>query len=76
MDECAHDLNALEKCLELLDKGGDAIGVIFGLIIQIGNYLNYGSTRGAAFGFSLDSLPMIARTSSFKDKQYSLAHFL
>ena len=35
---------------------------LFGLILAIGNYMNGGSNRGQADGFSLDVLPRLADT--------------
>merc|ERR1719408_609768 len=42
----------------------------------MGNYLNWGTNKGAQKGFTLDSLPLMMRVEGFADKTYTLMRFL
>eukprot|EP00929_Paragymnodinium_shiwhaense_P074338 TRINITY_DN38031_c0_g1_i1.p1 TRINITY_DN38031_c0_g1~~TRINITY_DN38031_c0_g1_i1.p1 ORF type:complete len:1727 (+),score=662.87 TRINITY_DN38031_c0_g1_i1:149-5329(+) len=53
-----------------------ALPAIFAMIMQIGNYLNFGTNKGAQRGFSLDTLPLMMRVEGFNDKNYSLMRFM
>ncbi len=46
-----------------------ALQVVFFLIMQIGNFLNYGTAKGSAFGFSLDTLDKFGQISKGKTLQ-------
>ncbi|CAD7938141.1 unnamed protein product [Amoebophrya sp. A25] len=61
-------------CEQLLKSG--ALQVVFFLAMQIGNFLNQGTAKGNAFGFSLETLEKFPQTNSFVAKDYSLAHAL
>ncbi|CAE8648588.1 unnamed protein product, partial [Polarella glacialis] len=49
---------------------------IFALVMQVGNYLNHGTNKGAQRGFTLDTLPLLMRVEGFEDKSYTLMRFL
>ena len=49
---------------------------IFALVMQIGNYLNHGTSKGQQRGFTLDTLPLLNRVEGFQDKSYSLIRFI
>jgi hypothetical protein len=42
----------------------------------MGNYLNWGTAKGAQKGFTLDTLPLMMRCEGSKDKTYTLIRFL
>lgn len=69
------DIATFETCLGRLCNS-TGLRTIFSLVVQMGNYLNYGTAKGAQRGFSLDSLPLLTRIEGFEDKTYSLMRFL
>lgn len=74
-DAIAQDIQIFKKVfLKLLTSTG--IKAVFSGIMQMGNYLNYGTNKGAQKGFSLDSLALLARIDGFSDKSYTLLRFL
>merc|ERR1719359_1437493 len=70
-----NDLRVVRNCLSALCHSKGIIA-IFGLIVQMGNYLNWGTNKGAQRGFTLDTLPMMMRVEGFADKTYTLMRFL
>lgn len=46
-------LQEIEKAYVELREAEAILGVLFGLILQIGNYVNGGTSRGGAYGFAL-----------------------
>ncbi|CAD7954016.1 unnamed protein product [Amoebophrya sp. A120] len=74
-EETEKEAGLLESCsVKILNS--QALQVVFFLIMQIGNFLNYGTAKGSAFGFSLDTLDKFGQTASFSAKDYTLAHAL
>jgi len=73
--EVEADLLDTRSCLQSLVKS-ESIPSIFGLIIDMGNYLNFGSNRGAQKGFTLETLSVMMRVEGFADKSYTLMRFL
>lgn len=71
----ADEMKLLEDAAKGLMKSG-AIKVVFSMLVQLGNYVNHGTNRGNAWGFTLDSIEQLARVQSFKSKEYTLVHAL
>jgi len=71
----ADEMVQLKTCLAGLVTSS-ALVTIFTLVVQVGNYLNYGTNKGAQKGFTLDTLPLLMRVEGFTDKTYSLMRFL
>merc|ERR1712194_181658 len=71
----SQDVAALKTCLSGI-VSSTALPAIFAMVMQIGNYLNFGTKKGAQCGFSLDTLPLLARVEGFNDKTYSLMRFM
>eukprot|EP01113_Clastostelium_recurvatum_P019216 TRINITY_DN2268_c0_g1_i1.p1 TRINITY_DN2268_c0_g1~~TRINITY_DN2268_c0_g1_i1.p1 ORF type:complete len:852 (+),score=288.21 TRINITY_DN2268_c0_g1_i1:515-3070(+) len=57
-------------------KNYEPLRVIMGAVLTCGNYLNAGTNRGQADGFSLAILPKIADTKSNVNKNQGLLHFV
>lgn len=74
-DGIAQDVGVLKTCLNSV-ASSTALPAVFRLVMQMGNYLNYGTAKGAQCGFSLDTLPLLIRVEGFNDKTYSLMRFL
>eukprot|EP00913_Durusdinium_trenchii_P015015 g14081.t1 len=73
--EILQDVDLLHKCLTAV-VNSNWLPNIFALVMQIGNYLNYGTNKGQQRGFTLDTLPLLTRVEGFNDKTYSLIRFL
>merc|ERR1719321_52594 len=54
----------------------NGIKAVFSGVMQMGNFLNYGTNKGAQRGFNLDSLALLGRIDGFEDKSYTLLRFL
>ena len=46
------------------------------IILNIGNFLNYGTYAGNAFGYGMDSLLKLRDTKSTKQNDYTVLHYL
>ena len=46
------------------------------IILNIGNFLNYGTYAGNAFGYGIDSLLKLRDTKSTKQNDYTVLHYL
>ena len=64
---------AMKACKQV--QSSDKFKDLLALVLAVGNYLNGGSVRGAAYGFKLDALSKLADTKS-NDPSLSLLHFL
>lgn len=71
----AQDVGNMRTCLQHLVTS-TALRSIFAIICQMGNYLNFGTRKGAQLGFTLDTLPLLVRVEGIGDKTYSLMRFL
>ena len=74
-DEVERDLTTLHAALTDTCKC-ENLRKIFTVIMQIGNYLNHGTNKGAQRGFTLDTLPLLSRVEGFEGKAYSLLRFI
>ena len=74
-DEAAKDLDTLHQALTAACNC-EHLRKIFAVVMQIGNYLNHGTNKGAQRGFSLDTLPLLSRVEGFEGKAYSLLRFI
>ena len=74
-DEVASDLTTLHQALTA-SCNCEHLRKIFAVVMQIGNYLNHGTNKGAQRGFSLDTLPLLSRVEGFEGKAYSLLRFI
>ena len=74
-DEVSQDLTTLHEALTAACNC-DNLRKIFTVIMQIGNYLNHGTNKGAQRGFTLDTLPILSRVEGFEGKAYSLLRFI
>ena len=74
-NEILQDVDLLHKCLTAV-VNSTWLPNIFALVMQIGNYLNHGTSKGGQRGFTLDTLPLLNRVEGFADKTYSLIRFL
>eukprot|EP00931_Biecheleriopsis_adriatica_P056669 TRINITY_DN3358_c0_g1_i2.p1 TRINITY_DN3358_c0_g1~~TRINITY_DN3358_c0_g1_i2.p1 ORF type:complete len:1642 (-),score=572.30 TRINITY_DN3358_c0_g1_i2:3-4904(-) len=74
-EEVSGDVGTLRSCLCSV-VNSTALPSIFALVMQVGNYLNHGSNKGAQRGFTLDTLPLLNRVEGFEDKTYSLIRFI
>eukprot|EP00397_Hematodinium_sp_SG-2012_P001727 GEMP01001732.1.p1 GENE.GEMP01001732.1~~GEMP01001732.1.p1 ORF type:complete len:1513 (+),score=371.15 GEMP01001732.1:435-4973(+) len=73
--DISEEFNCLYSCCrKILDSR--ALVCIFGIILQTGNFLNYGSNKGAQLGFALDTLSQLSRVASPVEKNVSLVHFI
>jgi len=75
LEALSQDIITVTSCLNSIVKSA-ALPAIFALVMQMGNYLNYGSNKGAHKGFTLDSLAVLARVEGFSDKSYTLVRFI
>eukprot|EP00746_Dinoflagellata_sp_MGD_P086932 gnl/MRDRNA2_/MRDRNA2_34463_c0_seq1.p1 gnl/MRDRNA2_/MRDRNA2_34463_c0~~gnl/MRDRNA2_/MRDRNA2_34463_c0_seq1.p1 ORF type:complete len:774 (+),score=233.86 gnl/MRDRNA2_/MRDRNA2_34463_c0_seq1:40-2322(+) len=74
-DAIGQEVDVFKKVLmKLFTSSG--IKAVFNGIMQMGNYLNYGTNKGAQKGFNLDSLALLNRIDGFADKSYTLLRFL
>merc|ERR1712083_72841 len=71
----AQDVVSVKDCLSSL-VNSTALPSIFALVMQIGNYMNFGTNKGAQRGFSLDSLQLMSRSEGFNDKTSTLMRFM
>lgn len=69
------DVTTMRTCLQSIVKS-TSVTALFAMVMQIGNYLNYGTSKGAQRGFSLDTLQLLMRVEGFDDKSYSLMRFI
>ncbi|KAF2072044.1 hypothetical protein CYY_006634 [Polysphondylium violaceum] len=49
---------------------------IMELVLSIGNFINFGTNRGNASGFAIDSINKLADTKSNVREKYSLVHYI
>lgn len=59
-------LRRLSTCLTTVTRSVEqgAFRALLGLVLRMGNYLNYGSRRGSASGFTIDSLALLRNVKS------------
>jgi len=74
-DNVAAEIKAVKSCLLSL-VNSTALHALFAMVMQIGNFMNFGSSKGAQRGFSLDTLALLPRVDGFSDKSYSLMRFI
>ncbi|EFA86573.1 actin binding protein [Heterostelium album PN500] len=60
----------------MMDLQNEKLFSVMELILSIGNFINYGTNRGNASGFKIDSINKMADTKSNVKDKYNLVHFL
>ncbi|KAG5461619.1 MAG: Formin, FH2 domain-containing protein [Olpidium bornovanus] len=75
MQDVEPSLNdVLAACTELRSMGKFA--KVLEVILAIGNYMNGGSFRGGAFGFSMDTLTKLGDTKVAGNARKTLLHYV
>ena len=68
-------IRILQECVISINQSNEFKNILF-IIRQIGNFLNFGTSNGKAFGFSIFSLEKIDDVKSFNKEKTSLLEFL
>eukprot|EP01122_Echinamoeba_exundans_P009101 TRINITY_DN313_c0_g1_i1.p1 TRINITY_DN313_c0_g1~~TRINITY_DN313_c0_g1_i1.p1 ORF type:complete len:586 (-),score=237.19 TRINITY_DN313_c0_g1_i1:161-1870(-) len=67
MNELKPALLRIKKANQCMTKQVDNFHKLLEIVLAVGNFLNHGTSRGGASGFSLDSLPKLTDTKSNAD---------
>ncbi len=69
----ASGLEELEGTISGIKKS-EALAETFTTLVELGNYVNQGTTRGAQVGFTAESLPKFAQLTGTTEKGHTLLH--